>query len=149
MHKNSGTISAEAIASHVLHVRGQPVLLDSDLASFYGVAIHIVQRAVHEYAERLPDDFVFRLSPAGRDARAAKANVGSLYAFNEQGASMFAAFFASHSTEVSIAIMRAFNCLRRSRPPVCRDDARRRMKRRHAPHASRIRGVRPNRNSRI
>jgi hypothetical protein len=44
-------------------VRGQRVILDSDLAAIYGVSTKALNQAVKRNADRFPDDFVFRLTP--------------------------------------------------------------------------------------
>lgn len=42
-------------------IRGQRVMLDSDLARLYGVQTKEVNKAVSRNRDRLPDDFVFQL----------------------------------------------------------------------------------------
>jgi hypothetical protein len=43
-------------------VRGQRVILDSDLAAIYGVTTKVLNQAVRRNIERFPSDFVFRLT---------------------------------------------------------------------------------------
>ena len=52
------------IESAILTVRGEKVLLDSDLARLYGVETKALNRAVKRNADRFPPDFVFHVSPA-------------------------------------------------------------------------------------
>ena len=43
-------------------MRGQKVLLDTDLAALYGVETRALNQAVKRNLERFPVDFMFRLS---------------------------------------------------------------------------------------
>jgi hypothetical protein len=43
-------------------VRGEKVLLDSDLAELYGVETKALNRAVKRNAKRFPEDFMFQLT---------------------------------------------------------------------------------------
>src|SRR5882724_7789392 len=49
--------------AHIHVVRGRRVMLDSDLASLYGVATGALNRAVKRNAARFPADFMFQLTP--------------------------------------------------------------------------------------
>ena len=46
----------------IVTVRGQRVILDSDLAAIYGVTTKVLNQAVRRNADRFPADFVFRLT---------------------------------------------------------------------------------------
>jgi hypothetical protein len=48
--------------AHIHFVRGQRVILDSDLASLYGVPTGALNRAVKRNAGRFPADFMFQLT---------------------------------------------------------------------------------------
>ena len=50
------------IESQILVVRGQRVMLDTELAKLYGVAVKALNQAVKRNSERFPADFMFRLS---------------------------------------------------------------------------------------
>ncbi|MBM3358122.1 MAG: ORF6N domain-containing protein [Betaproteobacteria bacterium] len=54
----------ERIASRILIVRAQKVMLDADLAGLYGVTTKALNQAVKRNAERFPKDFAFQLTPA-------------------------------------------------------------------------------------
>jgi hypothetical protein len=58
----------ENLASLVLFLRGDKVLLDIDLASLYGVETKALNQAVTRNRDRFPDDFMFRLSPEEAEA---------------------------------------------------------------------------------
>jgi len=53
---------ADRIALSIRTIRGQRVLLDSDLAALYGVGTKALNQAVKRNAARFPADFAFRLT---------------------------------------------------------------------------------------
>ena len=55
-------IPAERIERSILLLRGQKVMLDSDLAELYGVETGQLVRAVKRNRDRFPDDFAFLLT---------------------------------------------------------------------------------------
>jgi ORF6N domain-containing protein len=62
--KSVGTaVPAREIESVIRVFRGQRVILDSDLARFYGVTTAAINQAVRRNKDRFPDDFAFRLAP--------------------------------------------------------------------------------------
>ena len=50
------------IESLIRTIRGQKVMLDSDLAMLYGVSTSRLNEQVKRNIERFPDDFMFRLT---------------------------------------------------------------------------------------
>lgn len=56
-------LPTERILHAILVLRGERVLLDSDLAGLYGVETRALVQAVKRNAERFPDDFLFQLTP--------------------------------------------------------------------------------------
>lgn len=44
-------------------MRGQKIILDSDLAELYGAASKNLNRAVKRNLRRFPEDFMFQLAP--------------------------------------------------------------------------------------
>ena len=46
----------------IYEIRGQRVMLDSDLGAIYGVETKALNRAVKRNVDRFPKDFVFQLS---------------------------------------------------------------------------------------
>jgi hypothetical protein len=52
----------EVIASRIYLVRGQRVMLDTDLANMYGVKTYRLNEAVKRNLERFPEDFMFQLT---------------------------------------------------------------------------------------
>jgi hypothetical protein len=103
-------------------VRGQKVMLDSDLAALYGVQTFNLNKAVARNRARFPDDFMFQLtreefqaltfqfgiSKRGRGGRRTPP-----YAFTEQGVAMLSSVLRSErAVRVNVEIMRAFVRLR-------------------------------------
>ena len=58
----SGTADTDAIMRNILVIRGQRVLLDSDLADLYQVETKALTRAVRRNPDRFPEDFMFQLA---------------------------------------------------------------------------------------
>jgi hypothetical protein len=110
-------------ASRILTVRGQRVVLDSDLAEFYGVETRSLMQQVARNPARFPDDFMFHLTEAEMAKVAHQSqNVidprrrrsGKFPAvFTEQGALAASAVLRSErASEVSVAVSRAFVAMR-------------------------------------
>jgi ORF6N domain len=53
----------ENLAKLVFLIRGEKVLLDTDLADLYGVETGALNRAVKRNIERFPADFMLQLTP--------------------------------------------------------------------------------------
>ncbi len=56
------SVPAELIQRRILILRGKRVLLDADLARFYGVATRELNKAVARNLMRFPEDFAFQLT---------------------------------------------------------------------------------------
>jgi hypothetical protein len=54
-------VASEAIASRIVVLRGQRVMLDADLAALYGVTTKRLNEQVRRNLERFPSDFMFQL----------------------------------------------------------------------------------------
>ena len=112
-------------AIHV--IRGQRVMLDSDLAELYGVTTASLNQSVKRNAERFPEDFAFQLtqqeftnlmsqnviSNSGK-----KSGAGGRrklpWVFTEQGVAMLSSVLRSKTAaRVNIEIMRTFVRIRR------------------------------------
>src|SRR5213078_4467245 len=93
------------IARLVFFVRGEKVLLDSDLARLYGVTTKALNQAVKRNQSRFPSDFMFRLSAKETAALNRSQTVtGSQrhrdpryppFAFTEQGVAMLSSVLRS------------------------------------------------------
>jgi len=121
--KKTSTIAipSELIEKRIYLVRGQKVMLDSDLAELYGVTTGNLNLAVRRNKSRFPQDFMFQLTAEeakslllqtarskGRGGRRTPPSV-----FTEQGVAMLSSVLRSEqAVQVNIAIMRAFVRLR-------------------------------------
>ena len=54
-------VPIELIAGRIFQIRGQKVMLDSDLAELYQVPTQALNQAVQRNLDRFPSDFMFRL----------------------------------------------------------------------------------------
>jgi hypothetical protein len=111
--------------SRIRTIRGQKVLLDSDLAALYEVATKVLVQAVKRNLRRFPADFMFQLTE--QEVRASRSQFVTLneaggrghnikyrpYAFTEQGVAMLSSVLRSErAVQVNVEIMRAFVRLR-------------------------------------
>ena len=60
--KNKVAKAEEAILKKIFTIRGEKVMLDSDLAELYGVETKTFNQAVKRNASRFPEDFMFVLT---------------------------------------------------------------------------------------
>ncbi len=122
--KKVAALVPESLSALVLYLRGEKVLLDSDLAKLYGVETKRLNEAVKRNIDRFPEDFMFQLTPLEREElNRSQIATGSQrhrdsrnlpYAFTEQGVAMLSSVLKSpRAVEVNIAIMRTFVQLRR------------------------------------
>lgn len=117
---STSIVVQERIEKKILLLRGQRVMLDTDLAELYGVETKALKRAVKRNRERFPKDFCFQLSAKEFDDLryhfGASSWGGTRYlplAFTEQGVAMLSSVLRSRrAIQVNIAIMRAFVRLR-------------------------------------
>jgi phage regulator Rha-like protein len=115
---------AVPIESAIMLVRGQRVILASDLARIYGVETRALNQAVKRNIHKFPEDFMFRLTRgeaediAGSRSQSVTlkrgANVKYLpFAFTEHGAIMAANVLSSpRAVQMSVFVVRAFVRLR-------------------------------------
>ncbi len=113
----------ETITQRIVVFREQKVLLDSDLATLYGVETRRFNEQVRRNTERFPEDFMFQLSQEEWDSLRSQFATLKMgrgqhrkylpYVFTEHGAIMAATVLNSPSAvEVSIYVVRAFVRLR-------------------------------------
>ena len=110
------------VSERILIVRAERVILDADLAAFYGVSTKRLNEQVHRNRGRFPEDFLFRLTPEEKAEVVAKCDhLRKLryskmlpLAFTEHGTLMAASVLNSPlAIEASILIVRTFVELRR------------------------------------
>ena len=56
-------ISDKSVINKIYLIRGQKVMLDSELAELYGTETKVLKQAVKRNISRFPDDFMFKLTP--------------------------------------------------------------------------------------
>ena len=62
MPEKTATCLATDPVRRIVTLRGQKVILDSDLAAIFGVATKRLNEQVRRNADRFPDDFMFQLA---------------------------------------------------------------------------------------
>lgn len=125
------TLPDQRIDSLIREIRGQKVILDSDLARVYGVEARSLNQAVARNRKRFPTDFLFQLSvdeyenlrsqvvtPAVRERNSSQTVMSSgkhrgrryrPYAFTEHGALQAANILRSQrAVQMSVLVIRAF-----------------------------------------
>lgn len=128
-------VAVDALSDRIHLVRGQRVILDSDLADLYGVATKRFNEQVKRNIDRFPTDFMFQLTEEeGESLRSqivtlnvdnslrsqnatSKTGRGGRrylpYVFTEHGAIMAASVLNSpRAVEMSVFVVRAFVQLR-------------------------------------
>jgi ORF6N domain len=110
----------ERIASRILALREQRVMLDADLAELYGVETRVLIQAIKRNAVRFPADFMFQLSVEEFANLRSQFVISSSstgyggrryapYAFTEQGVAMLSTVLNSErAVVINIEIMRTF-----------------------------------------
>ncbi len=100
----------------IMVLRGHKVLLDSTLATLYGVPTKVLVQAVKRNLERFPIDFMFQLANQELAILRSQTVTSSWggrrtapYVFTEQGVAMLSSVLNSpRAIAVNIEIMRAF-----------------------------------------
>lgn len=106
----------EIVQTKIYSIRDTKVMLDSDLAEFYGVETKRINEAVKNNPDKFPLDFYFELSKEEEETLKSKFSTSSwggrrksIKVFTEQGVYMLATIIKSKiATEVTVSIMRAF-----------------------------------------
>ena len=121
MRKHDLVVPVARIQKSIFLFRGQKVLLDMDLAEFYGVETRSLIQALKRNIERFPSDFVFQLDQDEFDSLRSQIVISKgkggrrylPYAFTEQGVAMLSSVLRSkRAIQVNVAIMRTFVKLR-------------------------------------
>lgn len=117
----------EKIENLIHYIRGQQVMIDSDLALLYNVETKRLNESVKRNSKRFPESFCFRLTEdeyADLKSQIATSNTENTsskggrrylpYVFTEQGIAMLSAVLRSdEAIQVSVNIMNAFVKMRR------------------------------------
>jgi hypothetical protein len=128
-------IAIDALSERIHLIRGQRVMLDTDLAALYGVATKVFNQATKRNSDRFPADFMFQLTE--EEDESLKSQIVTLnandplrshfvtskpvrggrrylpYVFTEHGAIMAAPVLSSpRAVEMNVFVVRAFVQLR-------------------------------------
>jgi hypothetical protein len=120
---NPSVTLPEVIVQKILLIRGEKVILDSDLAILYRVSTKALNQQVRRNPGRFPSDFMFQLTKDEYDllrSQIVTLKKGSghhrkylPYAFTEQGVAMLSSVLNSErAILVNVEIIRAFVKLR-------------------------------------
>ena len=132
------TYDSALIKRKIFNIRGEQVMLDSDLAIFYGEETKVLNRAVKRNKDRFPDEFMFQLNE--EEWESLKYQIGTLkkgddslrfqngtlkkgrgkhrkylpYVFTEQGVAMLSGVLRTDTAvKMSIQIIGTFVAMRR------------------------------------
>ena len=117
------SISTDLIERKIYLIRGQKVMIDSDLAALYEVPTKSLNLGVRRNKVRFPEDFMFQLTTEEADGLRFQIETSSSgthggrrylpYAFTQEGVAMLSSVLRSNrAIQVNIAIMRTFVRLR-------------------------------------
>ncbi|MEG1506063.1 MAG: ORF6N domain-containing protein [Bacilli bacterium] len=119
----SDNVQAASIKDMIFMIRGQQVMLDTDLAELYGTEVKRLNEQVKRNIDKFPEDFMFQLtreevemvksqfatSPDNLFKGQEGGNRKLPYVFTEQGIYMIATILKNDiATQQSIYIMRSF-----------------------------------------
>lgn len=113
----------EYVARRIFLVRGQRVMLDTDLARLYEVETFYLNKAVKRNFDRFPADFMFQLSKEEAESLTFQFGMSKIqgrggrrtrpYVFTEHGVAMLSSVLRSErAVQMNILIIRAFIALR-------------------------------------
>lgn len=116
-------LSEETISNKIYFIRGQKVMLDSDLAMLYGVETKRLNEQVKRNLSRFPEDFMFQLTE--NEYSSSRSQIATLkngrgsnlkylpYVFTEHGILMLSSILKSDKAiQTNIQIMRIFTKVR-------------------------------------
>lgn len=111
-------IPVERIEQKIYVIRGERVMLDSNLAAIYGVETRVFNQAIRRNIDRFPEDFMFRLTAEEYNSLMSQIVISKTgrggrrklpLAFTEHGALMAANVLNSkRAVEASVQVVRAF-----------------------------------------
>ena len=122
LSENAVLIPEERIASKILLLRGEKVILDFHLAELYGIETRSLKQAMKRNLDRFPKDFMFTITKEEIDMLVSqfvipsKSHLGGAvpFAFTETGIAMLSSVLNSKlAIHINIAIMRTFVLLRK------------------------------------
>ncbi len=113
-------IPDETVINKIYQIRGEKVMLDSDLAELYGVETRRLNEQVKRNIDRFPEDFMFQLTEPEFEnlkSQIATSSWGGRrklpYAFTEHGVLMLSSvLYSDLAIKVNIQIMRVYTKIR-------------------------------------
>ena len=127
MNKNQllmlNSIENKNIEDCIYNIRGQQVMIDSDIAFFFGTTVSIMNRQMRRNKERFPDDFCFQLQ--NKDINYLRCQIGTAkflsskrrynpYVYTEEGIIALAGVLKSdNANKMSVEIARKFIQMRK------------------------------------
>ncbi|RLB65930.1 MAG: ORF6N domain-containing protein [Deltaproteobacteria bacterium] len=116
----NSVIRIDELEEKILEIRGQRVLLDSDVANIYSVETKRINEAVRNNPDKFPENYIIELNKREWEALKSKfstsikgGKVKLPKAFTEQGLYMLATILKSPvATQASIAIIETFSRFR-------------------------------------
>jgi hypothetical protein len=119
-HLKLSVIPDEVVMNKIYFIRGQKVMLDSDLSELYGVETKRLNEQVRRNPDRFPDDFMFQLTKEEFEnlkSQIAASSWGGRrtlpFAFSEHGVLMLSSVLNSEQAiKVNIQIMRIYSRIR-------------------------------------
>ena len=122
MAKPQAVIPVERIAGRIYLIRGEKVMLDSDLAELYGVPTSRLNEQLKRNRSRFPEDFAFQLKHEEFEALMSQIAISNTgrggrrklpWVFTEHGVAMLSSVLRSKkAAQINIEIIRAFVRLR-------------------------------------
>ena len=115
-------IKSDDIRHYIYTIRDKQVMMDEDLASFYGIETKVLNQAVKRNHDRFPEEFMFQITDNEYNSLRSQFVTSNQrggrrylpYAFSEQGVAMLSAVLRSdEAVEISIQIIKAFVGMRR------------------------------------
>jgi hypothetical protein len=116
--RKQASLLAEHAERKIHLLRGCRVMLDRDLAEFYGVETGALNRAVRRNVTRFPADFMFQLKAKEEEDLRCQFGISNPerggrrylpYAFTQEGVAMLSSVLRSpRAVAVNVSIMRAF-----------------------------------------
>jgi len=115
-------IPDEVVLNKIYMIRGQKVMLDSDLAELYGTETKRLNEQVRRNMDRFPEDFMFQLTLEESESLRSQFATSKIkrggrtylpYVFTEHGVLMLSSVLNSQrAIQVNIHIMRVYSKLR-------------------------------------
>ena len=113
-------VKFEHVESKILEIRGEKVILDSDLAELYGVETKRINESVKNNPDKFPESYLFELTVSewsGLKSKFSTSNRGGKVklpnAFTEKGLYMMATILKStQAVQTTLAIIETFAKIR-------------------------------------